>query len=72
MESLKRGSCYGFTLLELLIVVAIVAVLVSIAIPLVNHNRQQASNASAQSDLRTFRHELEAYFVENNSYPTAN
>lgn len=59
----------GFTLIELLIVVAIIGILAAIAIPQFSAYRQKAYNSSAQSDLRTTRTLLEAYYVENFHYP---
>jgi type II secretion system protein G len=59
----------AFTLVELLIVVAIIAILASIAIPNFIEAQTRAKVARAQSDLRTLATGLEAYRLDNNSYP---
>ncbi len=60
----------GFTLIELLIVVVIIGVLASIAIPRFDEVRQRAYNSTALSDIKTTSHAIEEYFTENLKYPT--
>lgn len=59
----------GFTLIELLIVVAIIGIIAAIAIPQFSAYRQKAFDASAQSDLKSVKSYLEAYFTDHISYP---
>lgn len=63
-----RGN-RGFNLLELIVVLAIMAMLVSIALP----NLLEAMNRSRQSatiaDMRTLASALERYAVEKSHYP---
>jgi prepilin-type N-terminal cleavage/methylation domain-containing protein len=62
-------SAQAFTLVELLIVVAIIAILASIAIPNFLEAQVRSKVARAQTDLRTLATGLEAYRTEYNSYP---
>jgi type IV pilus assembly protein PilA len=60
----------GFTLIELMIVIAIIGILAAIAIPQFSAYRIRGYNASAESQVRNVATALEAYFVDNNTYTT--
>jgi type IV pilus assembly protein PilA len=66
----KLRNRKGFTLIELLIVVAIIGILAAIAIPQFTAYRAKAYNAAAQSDLKNFKTAMEAFFSDNQQYPT--
>ena len=55
----------GFTLLELLIVVAIILIIVTIAIPSLLRSRQSANESAAVANLRTFSTAQVAYSQAN-------
>ncbi len=58
----------GFTLLELMVVVSIVAILSAIAIPLFLDYQTSAFDAQANSDLRNAANAEEAYFLSSGGY----
>jgi prepilin-type N-terminal cleavage/methylation domain-containing protein len=58
----------AFTLIELLIVVAIIAILAAIAVPNFLEAQVRSKVSRAKSDMRTIKTGLEAYRVDNNSY----
>ncbi|MBU3958600.1 MAG: prepilin-type N-terminal cleavage/methylation domain-containing protein, partial [Candidatus Omnitrophica bacterium] len=61
----------GFTLVEIMIVVAIIALLAAIAIPNLLRARVTANEAAAQATLRTISTAFETYAtVSNGQYPT--
>lgn len=59
----------AFTLIELLIVVAIIAILAAIAVPNFLEAQVRAKSARAKSDMRTMATGLEQYRVDYNGYP---
>ena len=58
----------GFTLIELMIVIAIIGILAAIAIPQFSAYRTRSYNSVAQSDLRNAATAQEAYVIDNNTY----
>jgi len=58
----------GFTLLELLIVVSIMALLISITVPSVNYARQQAKRAKCSANLHSIGQAIQAYISENHGF----
>ncbi len=59
----------AFTLIELLIVVAIIAILAAIAVPNMLEAQTRSKVARMRADLRTLATALEAYRVDNSQYP---
>jgi prepilin-type N-terminal cleavage/methylation domain-containing protein len=59
----------AFTLIELLIVVAIIAILAAIAVPNFLEAQVRAKVSRVKSDMRTVATALESYQVDYNAYP---
>ncbi len=62
----------GFTLVELLIVIAIIAILAGIAIPNYLEAQTRSKLSRCKADMRTLSIAIESYAVEYNSYPPDN
>jgi len=53
----------AFTLIELLIVVAIIGILVSLAFPVISSVRESSRIASARADMRSIEHAVDQYYA---------
>ncbi|MER3521874.1 MAG: hypothetical protein C4317_06775, partial [Acidimicrobiia bacterium] len=63
-----KGKDEGFTLIELMVVVLIIAILISIAIPTFLGARRRAQNRAAQSNLRNALTTEKTYYVDTQRY----
>ncbi|AKM78199.1 MAG: fimbrial protein pilin [Candidatus Wolfebacteria bacterium GW2011_GWE1_48_7] len=59
----------GFTLVEMLIVIAIIAILASVALVSVGGVRQSARDTKRVSDISKLQQQLEVYYSQNGAYP---
>jgi type II secretion system protein G len=60
----------GFSLIEIILVVAIIALLAAIAVPNLLRAKVAANESSAQSTLKSIANALETYSISNGHYPT--
>jgi prepilin-type N-terminal cleavage/methylation domain-containing protein len=61
----------GFTIIELLIVMAVIAILVGIAIPSFRAMQTEAWRTKAEGDVRVLKIALESYYKNVGSFPDA-
>jgi len=61
----------AFTLIELLIVIAIIAILTAIAVPQFNKYKEKAYVTAMMSDARNLIAAEEAYYAEHGNYTTS-
>ena len=71
-KTLTKPIRRAFTLIEILIVVVILGILAAVVIPQFTNAADDASVASARTQLQTMRSQIELYRAQNGAYPTAN
>ena len=60
----------GFTLIEIMVVVAIIAILGAVVVPKIMDNPDKARQVRAKNDIGTYSSALELYRLDNFTYPT--
>lgn len=66
----KRKRDGGFTLMELMTVIFVLAILVSIAIPVMFKTIANARRRTCQANLRIIDGQANAFYMENGIYPS--
>ena len=69
-EALKAEGKKGFTLMEMLIVIAIIAILIAIAIPVFTTQLERAGEAADAANIRAAYAEVMADYIMNPQSPT--
>jgi len=69
MQNIKSQS--GFTLIEIMIVVIILAILAAAVIPRLTGRTQQAKESRAKADIQTLSLALDLYAIDNGFFPSS-
>lgn len=65
---IRRDRQQGFTLIELMIVVAVIGIILAIAYPAYQGNVEKTRRTTAQSEMMELAQALERYYTTNYSY----
>ena len=69
MSSRALKKDLGFTLIELMIVMAIIATLAGIAVPIIGSYVDRAKIARAKSEIRLIGNEILSFYYDNDRFP---
>jgi general secretion pathway protein G len=64
-----NGKNKGFTLVELLVVLAILALLLTLAVPRYFSSIERAKDASLKHELNTLRESIDKFYADTGKYP---
>jgi type II secretion system protein G len=62
----------GFTLIELVVVISILAILSGVLVPRVTNHMKSARDARRLADIKTIRNAVEQYYMDKGEFPKAN
>ncbi len=67
---LSSRSDKGFTLIEIMVVIFIIALLAALVVPKIIGRTEEAKKTAAMTQIREFENALSLYHLDNGSYPT--
>jgi general secretion pathway protein G len=67
----EESSRRGFTLIEIIIVFALIGILVGLALPRYQHSRRKAQEAVLKEDLFQMRKLIDQYYTDKGKYPAS-
>ncbi len=67
----KTGLSNGFSLIEMLVVIAIIGIIMGIALPSYNNSVKKNNRAVAKAELLDLANKQEQYYLDNKTYTTA-
>ncbi len=70
MKLKSRWNPYGFTLIEIMVVVVILGILAAIIIPRISDRPEQARRTKAIMDIKSIETALSLYQMDNGTYPS--
>lgn len=70
VKNIKNKLQQGFTLIEVMVVVVILAILAAILVPRIMNRPEQARMVKAKTDLMAIQNALEMYKLDNGFYPS--
>ena len=71
MHKVQRRSESGFTLLELIVVIAIVGILAAVAMPKLKDVPRKANEAVLKTNLHTLRDVIDQHYGDKGRYPAS-
>lgn len=66
----KKKSNFGFTLVELMVVVIIIGILVAIAVPVYNNSQEKARSAACLANQKTINEASYQWHLKHGTYPS--
>ena len=69
-RSFRQAKCTGFTLIEIMVVVVILAILAALIVPKLMSRPDEARVVAARQDISTIMQALHLYRLDNLRYPT--
>lgn len=67
---IQRNQQSGFTLIELMVVIAIIAILAAVVVTKIMSRPDQAKKAAAKQDIIAIENAMDLYKLDNGDYPT--
>ena len=67
----RAGSAAGFTLMEIMIVMALIVTLASVGLSIYGNSVTRAKEATLKEDLFRMRDAIDQYYADKNKYPAS-
>src|SRR5438105_3033988 len=71
LQAMVMNKCKGFTLVELMVVLAVIALLLSVVVPDYMGKMRRAEEAVLQQNLAVMRDSLDKHYADTGKYPTS-